>query len=490
MRYTRIIVHMDQWSNHVNLKELNEFFCYSYKLKMLNVVIFFKDFFKTHQYVQFTIFPEFKLEFGLYDHNTSIADILPNRLRNLKGYKLRTIADHYEPRAMEYYNKNNETVLNGYLGRFLQTISETLNSTLYFPLQIPHDKLIDYRDILEYISNYSIDIPASSIAMSESDDPHDFSYTFEMSKWCLLLPMEKSLEFKELFLMVLYSQLTFITLIFIVLFTIVFYLALSRKFYQTCQYRWPEFIINDMAIRGVLGQAFVMSSYRSVSLKLIYLMLMPCGLAISTLFGCYLLTFCTQPPLEPEIETYQDLAKSPLKVAINRREFENLHNITNGSLAYMYSKFYILSEFSDFSRLRDSFDRRFAYHAITSKLFYYNSLQAYFSQKFFRFSTKMCPITMMLFSFPLGPNSYFLPRLDEIILNTLQSGLMNYWISYSYQDVVATGRAIHMNISNVTEDNPLHLHDLYWLWVCYLILITVAILVFMLELLVNKIFKN
>ncbi|XP_046803872.1 uncharacterized protein LOC124419276 [Lucilia cuprina] len=395
MRYTRIIILIDQSSKQMDLKELNDFFKYSYKLKMLNVVVFFKDLCK---YVQFTIFPKFELEFGLYEVNSSnIGDILPDRLRDLKGYKLRTLADHYEPRSMEYYNEKNETILNGYIARYVQTISEALNASLYFPLPIPHNKPIHHREVIKYTVNSSLDIPISIIALYETDDLLEFSYPVELIQWS-------------------------------------FCLASCKKWYSQWHYRWPEIVINDMAIRGVLGQSFVESNNRKLSLNLINTMLMLCGLTVSTVFGCYLLTFCTQPPLEPEIKTYQDLAKSPLKVGIYLQEFLLIHNMTNGSLAYLYDNFVVLTEFADFTHLRDTFDRRYTYYTTSSKLYYYQGLESYYNTKIYRYDSGMCVSTMMQLYLSLGPNSYFLPRVDEIIMNIMQSGLMNYWISCSYRD--------------------------------------------------------
>ncbi|KAI8118192.1 hypothetical protein CVS40_10067 [Lucilia cuprina] len=490
MRFVRIIIIIDQWTNELNAKELEDFFHYCHKLKMLNVVVIFKDFYKTRKYVQYTIFPEFKMEFDIYKPNSSDFYILPERLQNLKGYKLRTIADHTEPRAMEYYNENNETVLNGYIGRFVKTISETLNSSLYFPLKIPPDVMVEYRDILGYVVNYSLDIPVSSLSLYESDDQRDFSYPFEIGKWCILLPMEKPLDYKELFLLILHSQIMLITILLIIIFTIFLYLALDKKRSFYCLHNLPEIIVNDIAIRGVLGQGFVSSVNSKLSIKLIYIMLMLSGLTVSIIFDCYMLSFSTQLPLEPSINTYQDLQKSSLKLAIAKPEIMYLHNMTNGSLSFLYSKFHTFANFAEYTRFRDTFDRRFAYPTTTSKLHYYNGLEAHYSKKFFRFSSVMCPNTMMQFEFPLGPNSYFTPRINEIILNTLQSGLMDYWMSKSYLDMVATGKAIRVNITYSDFTKPIYVNDLYWIWLYYLLAISVAIAVFIIELLVNKNLKK
>ncbi|XP_037811571.1 uncharacterized protein LOC119603585 [Lucilia sericata] len=425
------------------------------------------------------------MEFGKYNPLSLDFHILPERLRNLKGYKLRTIADHIEPRAMEYYNENNETKLNGYIGRFVKTISEILNASLYFPLKVPPDVMLDYRDIMGYVSNYSLDIPVSSLSLFEFDDQHDFSYPFEMGKWCILLPMEKPLDFKEVFLIILHSQIMFITMILITIFTMVFYLAGSKN-HQCGGHRWPEIIINDKAIRGVLGQGFVISKDKTYALKLIHLMLLLSGLTISSIFGSYLLSFNTQPPLEPEIDSYQNLAKSSLKLAITKTEIDYLHNITNGSLVYLYKKFHTFANFVEYSRFRDTFDRRFAYPTTTSKMLYYSGLESFYGTKFFRYSSKMCPNTMMLFQFPLGPNSYFLTRINEIIMNTMQSGLLEYWMSKSYIDAVTAGKVIHINITYPTLVSPLYLHDLYWIWLYFIIAITAAIVVFIMELLIHK----
>ena len=184
MHYTRIIIIiMNSWSFAKDLTQLEDFFKHCHKMKMLNVVVVLKNFYKTRTYSQYTIFPEFQIEFGVYQTD-KINDLLmlPDRLRNLKGYKLRSIANHFPPHSMEYYDENNKTVLVGYLGRFLKATSQMLNATLYFPVTVPFDMRLNYQDIMNYKDNSSIDIPISSFTTKSKQE--EWSYPIEFGNWC------------------------------------------------------------------------------------------------------------------------------------------------------------------------------------------------------------------------------------------------------------------------------------------------------------------
>lgn len=484
----RIIVIVDQDSDNIYLKDVEEFFHYCKQLKMLNVLVIFKDFYTTHKYLQYTRFPEFRIEDGVYDANDNATFcILPERLRDLKGYKLRTIADHIEPRSIEYYNERNESVLVGYVGRFVSAIARALNATLVFPKKIPYNVMVSYRDVIVYIDEFELDIPASSLAMFESDDYHDFSEPFEFGRWCFLLPMEHPIELKEVFLLLLYSQIALIAFVLMIVFTIVFSLIAYNQQSEHRLVNWPEILVNDVAIRGVLGQCFVFCLNPSLSLKKAYIMLLLTGVIISTLFNTYLLTFTTQPPMPEKIKTFAQLTKSHLRVAISQIEFEYLDKLTNGSLAYSYSKFNVIPDLTDFSILRDSFDRRYVFPATTSKMFYYTSLASFYNQEIFRISPDMCPNTIMQFVIPLGKNSNFRGILHDLILYAEQSGLLDYWMKEnSFRDVQAAGTVININITHRREKAPLQVNDLFWIWIYYLFSITIAIGVFVLELISKK----
>ena len=486
IRSTRIVIIMDAYSLLNNLQLLKDFFKHCQKLKMLNVVVISKNFYKKHRYVQYTIFPKFQLEFGVYQPNSKYFQMLPDRLKDLKGYKLRTIVDHIEPRAMEYYDENNKTVLVGYLGRFLQAVTMALNATLYFPVKIPFNGILSFDSIEDYFKYYSLDIPVTAFSIFEKFD--EFSYPIEFGKWCLLLPMEKRIETKDIYLMILHSQVMCIAVVLILIFSLVLGIVfLSNRNARRSTYHWPEILINDIAIRGVLGASFEFTAFPRLSFKQIFLMLLLSGSTISIIFDSFLQSFSTSPPFEPEIQNYQQLLASDLEVAVTKRFFELFHNLTNSSASFLYKKFKVLSSFEEFSNLRDTFDQHYAYPTFTAKMLYYDALEVYYHHKIFRFSSKMCPNTMVQFHIPLGKNSHFRNRLHELTLNTWESGLLNYWRQRkSFEDVLATGKAIKMNFPHSKEQKPLAVQDLYWIWFYYMVFTSVAILVFILELIIHK----
>lgn len=251
-------------------------------------------------------------------------------------------------------------------------------------------------------------------------------------------------------------------------------------------YNWPEILVNDVAIRGVLGQSFVDAANGRLSVKQIYAILLLTGLTVSTIFSSHLGSFSTHPPFKPGIQNYQQLADSNIKVAIYKEDYELLHYITNGSYSFLYKKFKIFSKFEEFHYLRETFNPHYAYPTSTFKMYYYSGLEYHYRRKLFHFSTRVCPHSMMQFFIPLGNNSYIRNRLYRLTLVIWESGLLDYWMkSKSFDDVVAAGKIPNLNISYENSNNkPLTVEDLYWIWLYYMVFNSVAITAFVFELLI------
>ncbi|XP_073824743.1 uncharacterized protein [Musca autumnalis] len=435
IRYTRVIVQVMEKALE---DELNDFFQFSVKLQMLNVMVCYGDFHQNQHYYLYAPFSPTKLEEHIFQSMHDIV-IFPPRLQNLYGHPIRTLVEHTRPRAMEYYNAKGERCIVGPLGRFITTLIDKWNGTLTFPYDVPLNVTINYREFLPLMRNYSLDVPVTSSAIFHTDDIHEFSYPLELSYWCLLLPVEHPLEFRYLLLLLIKS------------------LCRTGKMVT---YKWPKYLINADAIQGVFGLSVHYKIPNRFSLRLIYLMLFVSGLTFTSIFNSNLFSIITHPLPASPIRSYEDVQKSSLKIAISQLEFDYFRNILEFPSSLTHSKFLILQNITDFYKLQDSFNRSYAYFTSGSKMFHYASFQEVKGVKMFRLSKEMCPNPMMLLQVPLSPNSYFRQAIHIGILEAWQSGLLYYWQKNSNSDVKNAGQKITVNLTRFESYSPINTKDM------------------------------
>lgn len=486
MRYTRVIVQVMGRGTH---NDLNNFYEFSTKLQMLNVMVCFEDFPQTGMYYLYGLFSPSKLEEHVFN---PVQDqvIFPQRIQNMQGYPLRTLVEHTIPQAIEYYDAEGNRRLAGQLGRFVTSLAEKWNTTLTFPYDVPHNVAINYRKFLPLMRNYSLDVPATSSAVFRRDDFREFSYPFELSYACLLLPVEHPWEFRYILLHLMESFFMAIMFGLIAAFSVIFYCQRIVQTPASLSYNWPIYVINTDVIQGVFGFSVNYKSQKRFSLNLLYITLFVCGLTNSSLFNSKIYSYITHPSPSKPIRNYEDLENSPLKVAIAQVEFDYFNYVSNISSNLSRSKFYIMENITDFYKLRDTFDNRYCYFTSAAKMFHYKSFQQVKGVKMFRLSKEMCPNPLMLLHIPLSPNSYFRQAINFAILEVWQSGLLYYWQSISNADVVKTGNKIRVNLTTSNSVSLMRTKDMNVIFLIYFVIMLIAFIVFAVEIIVFQIYNK
>ncbi|XP_046810179.1 uncharacterized protein LOC124420668 [Lucilia cuprina] len=332
-------------------------------------------------------------------HYHKVGDLLyPNRIKDLKGHIFLTLPDQIIPRTFLTENKNDKLKIYGY------------------------GEIIFYGFLETLTRNYTIDLPGTLVPVINPQQLDYYSYPFEIMTACLMIPKAK-----------------------------------HRKEIVKHHVKFSDYVLNDVALRGILGQPFKVWLKAGFFIKYIYILLSFTGLYLSLIYNAFLQTFFTQPIKEKQLKTFTDLYENNIYTLLSDREvsyfkginknFELLHRITN---------------YEEFNRMRSRLNTSYAYPTIDIN---WNSLFSYqqniIKNKRFIFSKDACIFHTNFLSFPLAENSIYRTPVQHLIMIARDFGLIKRWFTINFPDQLAKDKVPLMVDSRdiLPGERPLKLQD-------------------------------
>ncbi|XP_068147505.1 uncharacterized protein Ir54a [Drosophila tropicalis] len=394
---------------------------------------------------------------------------------NMQAQPLIVMPDQWHPRSMVYVDKRTgELVLRGSVGRFVELLAWKLNASMKFPLPIRPGQVLHPNEVLRLSRELPIDIPVSMMLASQPEDIS--SYPFELTHICLMIPLSQQLPLREIYRLLANVQNVLIALA--ILYGYGFFLSL-HKYLSVGIGSWVDFLLNDRAFRGLLGQSFhlSLSSCRSVSIKAVYFSLSIMGLYLSCFYEAALGTMLTHPPKRFQPRTVNDLREVGLRMAINEADVAigmemdvPLHTV-NGS---------------EFTRLRDGFNISYVYLASRLHWTLFSQQQKYFDKELFLYSMDACLSTLTLMTFPLTEDSWFAEPITRLNFAARANGIYQYYVGMHFHDMASAGLVSFNDLSQNQRPEDRHggtlkLDDLKWISYAYVVLLMFAFLVLAIE---------
>ncbi|XP_037941276.1 uncharacterized protein LOC119674222 [Teleopsis dalmanni] len=175
--------------------------------------------------------------------------------------------------------------------------------------------------------------------------------------------------------------------------------------------------------------------------------------------------FLTQPPLEQQINSFDDIKRSNLKVLMSRSGSKLLNLYAGEDFVRKYGNVITLIDHNEYVKLRNSFNNtEMAYAATTSAWFILEKQQNYFSQKVFRISPDLYFSNLMIYAIPLPVNSIYEESLNQLIGLLQSSGIFMHWFQSSFFDMVSGGLMSFKDLNINKQFEPLRAVDLYYIW--------------------------
>lgn len=430
----------------------------------------------TKMFYSYTHFPSFKLEERTYDHSTTI---FPNRLRNLKGYRLPIAIGGSAPRIIGYYDKHGKAVYKGTVGHFMKAFQQKYNCTFFEPFPANPIAFEPSTRIIKYVRNGSVDI---SMGLTFPSIPlRGYSYPIEQMNWCLMLPIEPDIPQSEYYVKVFELQAFLVTLAVLMILSLTLATALKHFGYSV---QWHEFLLHENCLRGALGQSFYEVFRAPLLIRGIYLQICVLGFLLTAWYNSYFSAYVTSAPKELPYRNYDELMASKLKVVAWEPEHEELVGRIKGFQKYK-PMFYLEPNFTKYIIMRDSLNTEYGYMMTTIKWIVINAQQKVFSKPLFRLRNDLCFFNTVPFVFPVHENSIYMEPINSLILDITDMGLIAYWTSKCFSELVEAGELNFVDPSPRREFRAMHLQDLQYVWYGFAFMATLSTTVWLLELICN-----
>ncbi|XP_030554431.1 uncharacterized protein LOC115758057 [Drosophila novamexicana] len=448
-----------------------------YKLKVLPVIALMAvD--AGQFYYRYSPYPRFELEQLALDQRPFFVA----HLSNMQRQPLILLPDQKHPRTIIYTDwRTGSQVLAGSVGRFMRTLAWKLNATIQFPMQIKPGVGLHYKELLTLVEQYQVDVPATVVQLMRPEQLPLISFPFELSHICLMIPRAQQLPIKEVYLILgsVYHLLIALAMVYS------FGLLLSLHRCLTGQATsLVDFLLNDVALRGVLGQSFGHTLHTSIYVSFIFLMLAVLGLNVSSIHEAALGTLLTHPPKYFQPRRFADVQRAQLPLVVDGEDLENSYDLSELDLRLL------LMNSSDFHSHRDKMNQSHVYFASRLKWTLLSEQQKYFPRDVFLYSMDACIRTLTHMVFQLPKSTWFLEPITRLIMDARDFGLFQHWVDMHFYDMAAAGL---LSFTDPLQREPqrleeaLRLEDLQWIWIAYGALLLLATLVLALEILLERV---
>lgn len=476
IRDTKMIFFVNHNENANQLPQLMEFLKYCLQQKSLNVVVIFKDFHHTLNLHGYKPFPKFQMVTRHY-HNMSAEDIYPNHLKNLMGRDFYTLPDQIIPRTFLANSQGENVKITGYVGHFMHLLTDYMNATLKLPFPVKQGEVLFYGDLGILTLNGTLDLAATLMPLINVNQLFYFSYPFQVINACLMIPVAKDMPFSRVFFYLVNYELGSVSVANLFLFTLL--LNYKRlKAAPSGSLPLPDFILNDVALRGILGQPFAVWRKAGFFTKFVYVLLSLTGLYLSLIYGAFLQSFFTHPFKQPQLRTFEDLYSNGVYALLSDTELSYFSN-TDVDFIVLYRN----ASYAEFNDMRNSLNTSYAYPTIN---IHWHSLfhnqQNALKDKLFMYSEDACFFTSFLVSFPMAENSIYRRLVHKMIMITNAHGLVNYWYRSNYPEMRNDAQKFIFNATiEGSEGRALSINDLHVVFEVYKGLLLMATLIFLME---------
>ncbi|KAH8277775.1 hypothetical protein KR018_006544 [Drosophila ironensis] len=420
-----------------------------------------KYFYTYHRY------PRFWVEQCPSDRSPVFQQSFPN----MQGNSLIVMPDQWLPRSILYVDRDTgNQMLAGSVGRFLKVLAWKLNATLQLAKTTTPGRFLRSCALQELGELMRFDVSASLSMLEYQEQLHRTSYPLELTHICLMIPVAQTIPLQKIYRLL---GCTFNILIALaVIYAYGLLLCLLRRLNDENVYM-VDFMLDDRALRGILGQSFRLPFPHSS--RWIYLVLGIVGLNVSSIFEAALETMMAHPPREFQARSFADLRRTQLPLVTTE---EDLHTVIDLQLNLL------VLNVSEYHLVRSSGNSSSAYFASRLHWTLFSEEQKRFNQELFIYSMDACLWSLALLSFQWPKSSWLTDAVSKLILEVRANGLYQFWVGMHYYDMTKAGLA-GMQDPNVEERESkgiaLQLVDLQWIWLTYGVLVTASVIVFLME---------
>ncbi|XP_020717944.1 uncharacterized protein LOC101460589 [Ceratitis capitata] len=312
------------------------------------------------------------------------------------------------------------------------------NITLRFLYPVKAGELVHLTTLLKYVTNGTIDFAVTLVPLfyDLSETYPLLAYPLETIRWFIVLPCPQPLAYAEIYKIVITAHVFGALLIFSLLFSLID-TVIKHLFYTShAEFDFVNILVNENIFRGIFGLSFLIRRRPVLSLKILYLFLMLLGLFVSNMYSAYFQTLFTSPPLQEEIQTFDDMRRTGLKLMVDRNEIKSIVD----SFAFISNKTFQnilqLEDTGTFQRHRRDYDNTYGYTMPESLWPIFKAQQETYDSHIFCLAPSLQLFSGMSLGAPLAENSYLTAPLSMLILRVIETGLLAHWRTRTFLDLV------------------------------------------------------
>nr|XP_041632953.1 uncharacterized protein LOC108077922 [Drosophila kikkawai] len=387
------------------------------------------------------------------------------------------------PRSMPYVDKNTgELKLMGYVANLISNFAQRLNATLQFEVL---KNETNFQHILEKVRSDQLDLGITMHAALQKTPLDTASYPFMVTTYCLMLQIPAKLPYNKVYEMIVDPLVLGIILLLFCILSVLLIYGRNRSWQDLSL---ANVLLNDVSLRGLLGQSFPFPLNSNRHLKLVFIILCFASVLMTTMYDAYLQSFFTNPPSGPHVHTYKDLGRFNQKLAITAIEVKTLKNINNSHFHEVkQDDIVVFDDWQELIRLRDNFNLNYSFIVTGDRWSSYAEQQKIFQKPLFYLSNDLCFTRMAFFSIPLRRYLPYRHLFEDHILRQNEFGLVGYWQAHSFFDMVRLGITPLEDLSHPKPfEKSIIMEDVSRILQFYLAGMVMSILCFLLELAVAK----
>ncbi|XP_017124268.1 uncharacterized protein LOC108144135 [Drosophila elegans] len=407
--------------------------CDSYSQKeQYNVAMVKEDFNKTGVIYTCRFYTYLEIEeVGLNDSKP----IYIEHFQNMHGKPITSMADLVPPRSMLYLDKKSgKRKLTGYLGNLMNSFAQKVNASLQFEILSTQ---VSFTEIIRRVRQEELDIGISLEASMFSAGFDTTTYPFLLTSYCLMLQFPSKLPINRVFAIIIDRRVLGIILVIFCLLSLL--LIYSQKMsWQNLSL--PNILLNDITLRGLLGQSHPFPSNASKHLRMIFCILCFASMMMTTMYDAYLQSFFTNPPSENPVRSFKNIGKLKQKLAIAAMEARSLSFVNNSQFCEINTDdIQIIDGWKDFLKMRDSLNISYSYVVTEDSWNIYAEQQKIFKKPIFYYARDLCFSRQVFMSIPMRKYLPYRHIFEEHMVRQQEFGLVSYWRSRSFFEMVRLG---------------------------------------------------
>ncbi|CAD7077002.1 unnamed protein product [Hermetia illucens] len=380
-----------------------------------------------------------KVEFDLYTYdpipsiqiikipnNASLAELFPKRPKSFENFPVRTLRKYGFPRTFKYTNYKGKEVYGGYLWNIFNAWATKYNVQLEFVDSSGSDEL-DKILASEYMTEDVIDIAPHFIGGMQSDVKSTYPVLFD--RICIMVPQSQRLP-SYLYLYLIFDSSVWYCIIFGVI-----YISFAESIFNIITHNRFEFGLGFCnTILGISYQSISEKYFKFKSFKFIHGQVMFLGFILTNLFLSSLSSFLTAILFYAQIETYEDLEKSGIRILVEDVTFKGLAYF--GIIPFKWQKLYDPVDRETFFEHLWGWNNSFAYSLSSDRFNLMGLIQKPLKKRIF-YQTNICAVEATI-GLSIRSDAIFMDSINNFIIRLYDVGLYEkYTTDLAYESIEA-----------------------------------------------------